>query len=89
MTVIAKVKESYEKDKENFIIVKTETGYNVTNMRSFKMYTVTNIDGKVECNCPDYIHRRKELNQCCKHLYAVRKNQDRKNSEIQKIIAKL
>lgn len=81
MTITARVKETYNKDKENMIIVKTEEGYNVTNLRTLKMYQVTN-NGKYECTCPDYKYRRGEHNQGCKHIFAVKENQ------IQKIIAR-
>lgn len=82
MTITTKIKENYNKDKANFILVKTSTGYNVTNMRTFKMYEVTKNNGKFSCTCPDFIYRRSDKDQGCKHCQAVIDN------EMQKLIAR-
>lgn len=84
MTITAKVKEKYNQDKANFIIVKTADGYNVTNLRTFKMYKVS---GNT-CTCPDFKYRRSENNQGCKHIAAVKELEAAKKAEILKAIAR-
>ncbi len=78
--------ESYQRDKENFIIIRTGTGFNVTNLRTHKLYKVRDNNGQTDCECPDFIYRCKDKNEACKHIIAVKKNQARKNMEIQKYI---
>lgn len=84
MTITVRVKETYNQDKANFVIVKTTDGYNVTNMRTFKMYQVS---GNA-CTCPDYKYRRSDKDQGCKHIAAVKELEATKKTEIQKIIAR-
>ena len=86
MTVLEKTIENFEKDKENFIIVQTEEGHNITNLRTLKMYKVYRENGKDKCSCPDFIYRRIEKQQLCKHLIAVKKLQEKKKLEIKKLI---
>ncbi len=90
MTVTMKKMRKYEEEKENYLIVKVSGGYNVTNTGTMRMYKVTkDINGKVECSCPDWIHRGSKTNTACKHLIAVRKSYDnKKQAEIEKIIAR-
>ncbi len=40
------------------------------------IYTVTIIDGVGECTCPDYRYRRAKTGEDCKHIAAVRENED-------------
>lgn len=84
MTITCKVQEKYNQDKANFIIVKTADGYNVSNMRTLKMYLVS---GNT-CTCPDYKYRRADNDQGCKHIAAVKELEMAKKAEIQKIIAR-
>jgi hypothetical protein len=78
MTVTVKKLESYERDRDNFVIIKTCKGFNVTNLRTHKLYKVTESNGQTNCNCPDFLYRGKDKGEACKHLIAVKKLRDRK-----------
>jgi len=67
--MIKTTKETFKKDQENLIVNRRNGGgYNVSNLRTLKMYVVIRTDGKVTCTCPDHIHR----NRTCKHMIAVK-----------------
>lgn len=86
MTITAKKLESYQRDRENFIIIRTGDGFNVTNLRTMKLYKVLDSNGQAECDCPDWLYRCKDKAEVCKHIIAVKKNQARKEMEIKKLI---
>ncbi len=67
--MIKTTKETFQRDQENLIVTKRQdNGYNVTNLRTFKMYAVTKTGSAIHCTCPDHIYR----NRICKHMRAVR-----------------
>jgi hypothetical protein len=39
-------------------------------------YTVTILDGVGECTCPDYRFRRAKTGDDCKHIAAIRENEE-------------
>ena len=86
MTITEKKLESYQRDRENFIIIKTGDGFNVTNLRTMKLYRVQEDNRQSTCDCPDFIYRGKDRKEACKHMIAVKKLQEQKKLEIKKLI---
>lgn len=58
-----------EKDRDNLITSKVAGGWNVTNLRTMKMYEVLREKGSFTCTCPAYCRNPKED---CKHILFVK-----------------
>ncbi len=58
-----------EKDRDNLITSKVAGGWNVTNLRTMKMYEVQREKGSFSCSCPAYCRNSKED---CKHILFVK-----------------
>lgn len=87
MTITRRRLETYYKDRDNFIIIRTKEGYNITNLRTNKLYRITKTSGQIECSCPDWVNRGKVKNEACKHIFALWQNEQRKKKEkVEKLI---
>jgi len=64
--------ETYEKEKDNLIVIKVDGGYQVSNLGKASTYTVTkDADGVITCTCKDYHNYKGAIR--CKHIIAVGK----------------
>jgi len=64
--------ETYEKEKDNLLVMKIDGGYQVSNLGKASTYNVTkDTDGTITCTCKDYHNYKGAIR--CKHIIAVGK----------------
>ena len=62
-----------ERIAENFTIYKSEEGYRVPSERDpQQFYVISKTNGKIQCNCPDFLKHGGENGFTCKHIQAAK-----------------
>lgn len=70
--------ETYEKEKDNLIVVRVDGGYTVSNLNKASYYSVTKgSSGNINCTCKDFTNYAGLIR--CKHIISVLKKADRKS----------
>ena len=65
--------EKAERIAETMTIYKSEEGYKVPSEREpDKFYVITKPNGKIQCNCPDFLKHGGENGFICKHIQAAK-----------------
>ena len=72
MTTLTREQKA-ERIAENFTIYKSEEGYKVPSERDPQnFYVITKTNGRIQCNCPDFLKHVGENGFVCKHIQAAK-----------------
>ena len=71
--------ETYEKEKDNLIVVRVDGGYTVSNLNKASSYKVSkDANSVISCTCKDYSNFKGAIR--CKHIIAVLRKAERINT---------